>query len=297
VSVKADGSFKIVGSRSAITAALGVLHGCLPCQFGEKCRDVFCSMNHLLSLQVSGASNRAFVSSSGNLDAIAKQTGALLAWDPQLDSVRICGKQKEVTQAKAHLKRLELCRFSERCCNDACPHWHSIKCDLSYPPVCSLPESAVNRMRAAAAQRFDNIEMTWCSQGAYVAGLRNDVMKARTSLVACRYNSDCTNRACKFLHVKELPNFEKVNLGRVIGTGGRRIKEIEVDTKALVHLIQQESAGSYKFVLTGTQDEVFQAEKQLRESMFRATNCHFGTACTNRACKFGHPKGRFSLFR
>lgn len=277
------------GSKASVEAAMKQLHGCIPCRFGEKCRDVGCTYCHVAVLAVKGFSNYEFVNEQSNLKAIMDQTKVAVAWDADRGDLQLCGTQNEVAQAKQHLKRLELCRFSDGCTHDACPYWHSIECSLSHPAMQQAPKIVTQLLLDKVAQLPD-VEVTRYQGGVTVSGTREAVMTAKNALLPCRYNDKCTNPKCAYLHMKHLPKYDGVRIGLLVGQKGCHIKSIESATEARVHVADVGEEGVW---ITGSQHAVCCAEKAVRNRMCQSNDCYFGFNCTNRACKHHHPNGRF----
>lgn len=284
IAVDAEGhAFVLTGSRSSLHHAMDQLQDCLPCHLGDKCKNPKCNLCHQLVLPVRGVVNAKFLECPGNVAAIQKQTGVEIAWRSDVGELEVCGSQTEVFEAKQHLKRLTLCLYSSRCKNDSCPYWHSIDCDMTHPSLQAVPAGIINRFVSSVANAH-GVEVANFQSSVNVSGLRQTALAAAEALTLCRYNDGCTNRGCAYLHVKQLPNYDGVEIGMLVGPGGQHVKDIEVRSGATVHVVTN------GVCVIGSQNEVFQAEKLLRDQMFQSTKCTYGRACTNPKCLFLHPK-------
>jgi len=276
------GCFALTGSRSSLHHAMRELHEYLPCPQGEKCKNSACSLCHQFVLPVKGVANARFVGCPENRAAIRRQTEVEIAWRPDAGEVEICGSQKQVFEAKQHLKRLTLCTYSNRCKNISCPFWHTMDCDMTHPLIRAVPAGR-NRFVSSVA-KLHEVELTNCESSITVSGPRNAALSAMEALTFCRYNDVCTNRACAYLHVWQLSLQEGVEIGMLIGPGGEGTKEIETKSGSSVHV---DTACIWAF---GSQNAVFQAGVLLRDRMRHSTKCRYGRACTNPKCEFIHPK-------
>eukprot|EP00928_Gymnodinium_smaydae_P072277 TRINITY_DN55669_c0_g1_i1.p1 TRINITY_DN55669_c0_g1~~TRINITY_DN55669_c0_g1_i1.p1 ORF type:complete len:270 (-),score=6.30 TRINITY_DN55669_c0_g1_i1:64-873(-) len=186
------------------------------------------------------------------------------------------GTQDQVYQARQHLQPIEPCLFGMKCSKESCPYLHVVSFKLCNALMDSLPSEVQPSLRSWLKQKV-NVE-----SGEAPA---SNATHNRKMLVPCRFNKDCTNRACDFMHAKSIDLYDGVRVGNMIGKKGQNITTIMSETGSFVKLSKHST-----FWMIGTQTAVFLAEKALRQMMLRFTPCRFGMKCTAQECKFQHPK-------